>query len=201
MSYGDLQSVRVLTGVVEEDVSDEELMKILGLAEIEVMRDLSAIRYREKALPLSETNRLYRVKYAPIVDRDGDGVVTPEDVIVEAKVYDFGGSYYMRLPVTSVDAEAGLIQVGSLPDAGEFEVLITYAYSPYVYRAEDVAALVNYRAAHLVINRLASANRLNLADEGLTVDGAKPDPERFLRMYERTLAGIKRSRSWRVVRL
>ena len=197
MLYGDILSIRALTGLTNEDVSDEDINQIMQLANRIVLNTIQMRVTREQPRQIGSDRLVYQTSAYPLADIDGDGQVTANDVKVEALSPVESFDMWRELTISQINADYGLIKLAEAPASGE-RVFITYAYIPEWVKKEDIDDLVNLLTAHILTLRLQNPDTIAITDLGANELIVKKQETKFLEVYKlklQTLMSIKAMRS------
>lgn len=152
-SYCSTDVIRAITGLSSTEISDTELEKLASFAvevfNSEVNIDVGAGDEEFEVLsPAAEdvTDTMFYTKHRPLADRNGDGVVTEDDV----EVYDdMKTNLPNAITVSSVDAKTGKITLSAIQSQLMY---IRYAYSPFDYDSQEMKSAFAYLVAMMVMD-------------------------------------------------
>jgi len=197
MLYGDILSIRALTGLTSEDVSNEDINQVMQLANRIVLNTIQIRVTKEHSRQIGSDRTVYQTTYYPLADTDGDGQVTANDIKVEALNPVESFDMWRELTISQINADYGLIKLAEAPANGE-RVFITYAYIPKWVKKEDIDDLVNLLTAHILTLRLQNPDTIAITDLGANELIVKKQETKFLEVYKlklQTLMSIKAMRS------
>lgn len=197
MLYGNIMNVRALTGLTENDVSNEDIVAIMEMANRIVLNTIQTKVVRERARQIGSDRLVWQTAYYPLADVDGDGQVTANDVKVEALSPYESFNMWRELTIDQINAEYGLIKLAEAPSAAE-RVFITYAFIPDLITKEDIDDAVNLLTAHILTLRLQNPDTVAITDLGANELIVKKQETKFYDLYKlkiRSMMGLKSFRS------
>ncbi|MBO8180267.1 MAG: hypothetical protein H0Z19_07285 [Archaeoglobus sp.] len=197
MLYGDILSIRALTGLTSEDISDEDITQVMQLANRIVLNTIQIRVTKEQPRQIGGDRTVYQTISYPLADIDGDGQVTANDIKVEALNPVESFNMWRELAVDQINPYYGLIKLAEAPTNGE-RVFVTYAYIPEWVKKEDIDDLVNLLTAHILTLRLQNPDTVAITDLGANELIVKKQETKFLEVYKlklQTLMNIKAMRS------
>lgn len=183
MLYGNIMNVRALTGLTENDVSNEDIVAIMEMANRIVLKTIQGKIIREQPRQIGSDRLVYQTNYYPIADTDGDGQVTSNDIKVEALNPIASFDMWRTLQIDQINADYGLIKLLNAPADGE-RVFVTYSYIPDGITKEDLDDLVNLLTAHILTLRLQNPDTVAITDLGANELVIKKQETKFLDVYK-----------------
>lgn len=199
MDYGSIATVRTITGLTEEDISDSELSELLNIAQRWFFRDVFARSIKEDITYNRVTENVYGVKYTPIVSPANGFNPSPSELTVEAVNITATTLSGMKrtIAVVALDPWLGLVELAEAPQSVE-KLFITYYYAPVPLDTEDINTAVNLLAAHLTTLKLQDPGNITIADLQNNELVVKNSETRFLDTYKAfksAIIGKARSRA------
>jgi hypothetical protein len=198
MLYGNIMNVRALTGLTENDVSNEDIVAIMEMANRIVLNTIQTKVVREQARQIGSDRLVYQTNYYPIADTDGDGQVTANDVKVEALSPYESFNMWRELTIDQINAKYGLIKLAEAPSAAE-RVFITYAFIPDLTTKEDIDDAVNLLTAHILTLRLQNPDTVAITDLGANELIVKKQETKFYDLYKLKIRSMMALKSFRSV--
>jgi len=184
MDYGDIDEVRVITGLTDDDITDEDMAVLLSYARRRFFNDVLVKAPRELITPIDSTRKVYQLEHYPVGSVENGTAPTGDDVLVETMNTSPSWDMWGTIAVEAVDAAHGLIKLTEAPPAGVY-VFATYHYFPVELNRRDIDDAVNFMAAHLATLRLedpATISINDLVNNALVYKENKPT--RFLDAYK-----------------
>jgi hypothetical protein len=134
--WTEISTVRNITGVSEDDYTDEQVAQFITLAQREVNSKINTKVVREMVLYLTsvrqnkidgENKKFYLSKWKDnyLGDTDYDGDIDTDDI----KVYKVNNDIETEVTVASLDYANMYFTLSSAPETGS-EILVTYTYCP-----------------------------------------------------------------------
>lgn len=189
MDYGSVDGVRVITGLTEDDVSNEDISMLMSYARRRFFADV--LEYTtEEITPLDDTRLVYQLEHYPIGSPENGTNPQPADVKVETLDTSPSWSMWGTVDVDAVDAEHGLIKLTETPPSG-VTLYASYHYFPAKLDDADINEAVNYLTAHLLTLRLEDPSTISINDlvsNALVYKENKPT--RFLEAYKAKVDGM-----------
>jgi hypothetical protein len=202
------ESVRLKTGISNEDIDDEALTHICWTSYKLALRDVYIPHYNEKpnvnpdtGAYFNGTNTSFQTKCHPIADINGDGVVgdsTVSDPDISCFWIDNAGhrnAGYVQITQTD-NGEVTLTQDdGTTPIPSTTEgVYLTYYTEHESYDETIFYEAVSYLAAHYVSVRLTERDKVTIADLRADKQFVLLNPARYLKEYKRLIGLVQRPR-------
>lgn len=190
MDYGSIDGVRVITGLTEDDISNDDLAVLLSYARRRFLADVLVKETREELTALDSTRLTYQLAHYPLGSMENGTSPTGSDIIVETKSTTPSWGMWGTVEVSDVDAEHGLIKLSEEPPTG-VNLYATYYHFPGAIDDVDIDEAVNYFAAHLATLRLEDPATISINDlvsNALVYKENKPT--RFLDAYRAKVDAI-----------
>jgi len=200
MAYGNIDDVRVITGLTVNDISDADLTTLLSIAQRMFFNDVLIFVDGEEITATNAAGTLFKLANAPIASIENGMHPLPTDVTVEAmnpNATDIN-AIIRTLTVSAINARVGLIQLSEPPASDEI-VLASYYYAPVPIQDADADIAINYLAAHLATLRVEDPGMLTIQDLDKNALVIKNNNTRFLDAYERKKAEILGGATFRAV--
>lgn len=154
MAYTNVNDIRALSKITVAQVSDEDINRIIGNSTSEINSKVNVNIIREeikwiddvRTNDIDASNQTFYIKnfHKFIADRNNDGFVDKEDIIVY-KVLD---NVETKLTVSSITFDEGKFVLSSAPEANS-QLFITYSYSSYDQDSPD--SLLNIASTYYSI--------------------------------------------------
>ncbi|MHC1572280.1 MAG: hypothetical protein ACXQTL_05985 [Methanosarcinales archaeon] len=145
MMFTEIELVRDVSGLRENEVSDDVLRRLIERAEREILRDITVeVKYGSLSGRINGSNATFYTQYAPIADSNFDGVVNTSDVTLYTVEEDnFGNKRYTKAAIASLDPDLGKVVFASPPSDDVDGIAVDYHY--YLNRVDQ--AQVEYACA------------------------------------------------------
>lgn len=154
MAYTNVNDIRALSKITVAQVSDEDINRIIGNSTSEINSKVNVNIIREeikwiddvRTNDIDTSNQTFYIRNFKkfIADRNNDGFVDKEDIIVY-KVLD---NVETKLTVSSITFDEGKFVLSSAPEANS-QLFITYSYSSYDQDSPD--SLLNIASTYYSI--------------------------------------------------
>lgn len=154
MAYTNVNDIRALSKITVAQVSDEDINRIIGNSTSEINSKVNVNIIREeikwiddvRTNDIDTSNQTFYIRNFKkfIADRNNDGFVDKEDIIVY-KVLD---NVETKLTVSSITFDEGKFVLSSAPET-KSQLFITYSYSSYDQDSPD--SLLNIASTYYSI--------------------------------------------------
>lgn len=171
MSFTDISSVRELSGLTKDEISDTKLGTIIEYTDKEIVRGLH-VRVKEENLTEGSSkvsDTVFYTTYKPIADSNADGVIDKKDITVWKRI----DNDRTEVTVSDVNPELGKIVLSSPHNSADM-LIIDYQYykGNSIPDSDLMKEAASYKAAFLAMIRLKgkvptkySIGRMRVTDE------------------------------------
>ena len=189
MTYGDINTVRQLVGITEEDISDADLEILRQYAESLTLKRIAFNVFWEKAAPLNAERTQFQLKHK---------YIDPASVSVMLQDSD-GNRYELSEEITiTVDNWNGVLYL-SAPIPADVDLYVTYIAFPRLFDLDEISKAVNYLTAHLATLRLENPDTLAISDLEKNALVIKKREDRFYKAYEAVVRALLGGKTFRAV--
>lgn len=197
--FATVQDVKDFVSLSSDDISDEEIMKLIKRAQIQIAQELyvyheeELVTYidAEKENDIDGENTIFYTRYWPIADRTQSGVVDENDVTMY--LFD-SDNVRTTATVTSVDSTLGKITLSSAPGT-DYTLKVTYNSIPKNIRDDDLKLACTFLAAGYCYLKVEPAVLKHL--DTLDVIRMPDAANRYFNQYKDTMKRIKSEIGWK----